>query len=112
MNTTKVGLVLNLLTVSISQQYLVVIYYVFYTVVSITAVYPEFWVMLVTSRNSVIKIMLYLEDDPDLDDKWLTSNYILTRLSTYGYNILGRVKGANTPSVQGPQYSEKDLVLR
>ena len=50
-----------------------------YTVVSSTASYPEIWIRLVTSSNSRIQVMLYQEDDPELDDEWLTSNERLTR---------------------------------
>ena len=51
----------------------------FYTVVSSTSVDPEVWLIMVTSRNSRIKVMLDQEYDPDLDGEWLTSNERLTR---------------------------------
>ena len=57
-NSTQVGLVLNLLTVSISPNYHVVFDDMFYTVVSITSIYPEVWIRLVTSRNLRIQVML------------------------------------------------------
>ena len=33
---------------------------------------------MVASRNSIIKVMLDQEDDPYLDDEWLTANEQLT----------------------------------
>ena len=56
--------------------------------------------------------MLDQEDDPELDDGWFTADEQLTRFSKSREQIVGRVKGTESPSVQGPQYSEKDLVLR
>ena len=79
MNSTQVGLVLNLLTGSISPQYHVVFYDMFSTVTSSTATDPEIWIRLVTPRNSKIQVMVYQEDDPELDDEWLTDNKQLTR---------------------------------
>ena len=64
-----------------------------YTVVSSTASYPEIWIRLVTSSNSRIQVMLYQEDDPELDDEWLTSDEQLTRFSKDREQIVGRVKG-------------------
>ena len=58
MNSTQVGLVINLLTGSISTQYHVVFYDIFSTVASSTAADPEVWIRLVTSSNSRIKVML------------------------------------------------------
>ena len=49
--------------------------------------------------------MLDQEDDPDLDDDWLTDNERLTHFSKAREQIVGSVKGADSPSVQGPQYS-------
>ena len=63
-HSTKVGLILNLLTGSISPQYHVVFDYMFSTVMSSTSADPEFWIRLVTSRNSRIQFMLDQEDDP------------------------------------------------
>ena len=45
----------------------------FSNVLSSTAADPEVWIRLVTSRNSRIQVMLYQEDDPELDDEWLTA---------------------------------------
>ena len=56
--------------------------------------------------------MLDQEDDPNLDDEWLTANEQLTRFSKAREQIVGRVKGTESPSVQGPQSSEEDLVVR
>ena len=79
MHSTQVGLVLNQLTGSISAQYHVVFDDMFSTVVSSTAAYPELWIRLVKSSNSRIQVMLYEEDDPELDDEWLTAHERLTR---------------------------------
>ena len=51
MHPTQVGLVLNLLTGSISPQYHVIFYDIFSTVMSSTAADPEVWIRLVTSSN-------------------------------------------------------------
>ena len=56
--------------------------------------------------------MLYQEDDPELDDEWLTADGQLTRFSKAREKIVGRVKGTELPSVQGPQSSEEDLFVR
>ena len=56
--------------------------------------------------------MLDQEDDPYLYDEWLTSDERLTRFIKAREKILGRVKGSESPSVQGTQSSEEDLVLR
>ena len=64
MHSTEVGLVLNLLTGTISPQYNVVFDDMFSTVMSSTAADPEIWIRLVTSRNSRIQVMLDQEDDP------------------------------------------------
>ena len=53
--------------------------------------------------------MLYQEDDPELDDEWLTSNEQLTHFIKDGEQIVGRVKGSESTSVQGPQSSKEDL---
>ena len=46
---------------------------------------------LVTSRNSRIQVMLDQEDDPELDDEWLTADEQLTHFSKVREQILGRV---------------------
>ena len=112
MHSTQVGLVLNLLTGSISPQYHVVFDDMFSTVMSSTAADPEVWIRLVTSRNSRIQVMLDQEDDPDLDDEWLTADEQLTRFSKFIEQIVGRVKGTESPYVQGPQSSDEDLFVR
>ena len=56
--------------------------------------------------------MLDQEDDPELDDEWLNANEQLPRFSKDREPILGGVKGSESPSVQGPQSSEEDQVLR
>ena len=80
-HSTQVGLVLNLLTGSISSQYHVVFDDMLSTVMSSTAADPEVWIKLVTSRNSRVQVMLDQEDDPELDDEWLTVDDQLTRFS-------------------------------
>ena len=72
----------------------------------------EVWIILVPSSKFRIKIMLDQENDPDLDYGWLTADECLTRFSKAREQIVGRIKGAESPSVQGPQSSEEDLVLR
>ena len=74
MHSTQVGLVLNLLTGSVSPQYHVVFDDMFSTVMSSTSEDPEVWIRLVTSRNSRIQVMLDQEDNPELDDEWLTAD--------------------------------------
>ena len=93
MHSTQVGLVLNLLTGSISPQFHVVFDDMLSTVMSITAADPEVWIRLVISRNSRIQAMLYQEDDPELDDEWLTAYDQLTRFIKAREKIVGRVKG-------------------
>ena len=56
--------------------------------------------------------MLDQEDDPELDDEWLTADEQLTHFSKSREQILGRVKGTESPSVQGPQSSQEDIVIR
>ena len=56
--------------------------------------------------------MLDQEDDPELDDEWLTADEQLTRFIKAREQIAGRVKLIELPSVQGPQSSEEGLVLR
>ena len=68
MHSTQVGLVLNLLTGSISPHYHDVFDYMFCTMMISTAADPEVWIRLVTSSNSRIQAMLDQEDDPQLDD--------------------------------------------
>ena len=55
--------------------------------------------------------MLDQEDDPELDDEWFTANEQLTRFSKAREQIVGRVKGTKSPSVQGFQSTEEDLVV-
>ena len=105
-NSTQVGLVLNLLKVSISAQYHILFDDTLSTAVSIKAVDPEVWIRLVTSRNSRINVILDQEDDPELDDEWLTKNEQLTHFSKSREKIVGRVKGSDSPYFQGPQSSE------
>ena len=81
MHSTQVGLVLNLLTGSISPQYHVLFYDILSTVMSSTAADPEVWIRLVTQRNSRIQVMLDQEDDPEVNDEWLTADGQLTCFS-------------------------------
>ena len=112
MYSTQVELVLNLLTDSISPQYHVVFDDMFSTVESRTAADTDFCIRMFTSRNSRIQVMLDQEYDPELDDEWLTADEQLTRFSKAREKIVGRVKGKESPSVQGPQSYEEDLVVR
>ena len=105
-HSTQVGLFLNLLTCSVSPQFYVVFDDMFSTVMSSTAADPEVWIRLVTSRNSRIQVMLDQEDDPELDEEWLTVDDKLTRFSKAREQIIGRAKGTESPSVKGPQSSE------
>ena len=56
--------------------------------------------------------MLNQEDDPELDDEWFTANEQLTHFSKAREQIVGRVKVTESPSVQGTQSSDEDLVVR
>ena len=40
--------------------------------------------------------MLDQEDDPELDDEWLTADEQLTRFSKPGQQIVGKVKGSES----------------
>ena len=56
--------------------------------------------------------MLDQEDYPELYCEWLTADERLTRFSKSGEKIVGRVKVSKSPSVQGPQSSTEDPVVR
>ena len=56
--------------------------------------------------------MLDQEDDPELDDEWLTADEQFTRFSKAREQIVGRFKGTELQSVQRPQSSEEGLVVR
>ena len=47
--------------------------------------------------------MLDQEYDPELDNEWLTYDERLTRFRKSRKKIVGRFKGAESPSVQGLQ---------
>ena len=47
-----------------------------------------------------------------MDDEWLTDNEQLTRFRKAREQIVGRVKGTESPYVQGPQFSEEDLFVK
>ena len=53
--------------------------------------------------------MLDQEDDPELDDEWLTADEQLTHFSKSREQIVDRVKGTELPYVQGHQSSEEEL---
>ena len=55
--------------------------------------------------------MLDQENNPELDDIWLTDDECLIRFIKSRYRIVGRVKGPGSPYVQGPRYYEEDLVV-
>ena len=52
--------------------------------------------------------MLYQEDDPELDDEWLTTDDQLTNFSKAREKNVGRVKGSESLSDQVPQSSSED----
>ena len=47
-----------------------------------------------------------------MDDEWLTADNKLTGFRKARERIVGRVKGSESPYIQGPQSSEEDLVVR
>ena len=100
MNSTQIGLGINLFTGSISSQYHVAFDYMFSNVVSSIASYLEVWIRLVTSSNSSIQVMLYQEDYPELDDEYLTDDERLTHFIKARKNIVGRLKVSELLSVQ------------
>ena len=59
-----------------------------------------------------MQVMLYQEYDTYLDDEWLTSNERLKSFRKYIGQIVGSIKGEDSPYVQGTKYSEEDLVIR
>ena len=73
--------------------------------------YTEVWIIMVTSSNSSIKVMLKQENDPELDDGWLNANRRLTRFRKYRKRIVGSIIGSEYTSIKGPQTSEEDLVV-
>ena len=79
----------------------------FSTVMISTSTDPEICIRLVTPRKTRIQVMLYQEDDPELNDEWLTDDDQLTRFRKYGEKIIGNFKGAELPYFQGPQSSDK-----
>ena len=100
MYSTQVGLVLNLLTGLISPKYHFIFDEIFSTVVSSTSIDTEVQKRLATSRKSRIQVMLYQEDDPELDDEWLTANERLTCFSKAREKIVGRVRGEESPFIK------------
>ena len=72
----------------------------------------EFWIRLVKSSNSRIQVILYQEDDPELDYDWLTADEKLTSFRKDREKIVVRVKGSELSSIQGPQYSEEYTAVR
>ena len=51
--------------------------------------------------------MLEQEDDPELDDYWLTANEWLTSFIKARDWIVVSSRGVESSSFQGPQYSEE-----
>ena len=84
----------------------------FYTVAISTAADLEFWIRLVTSKNTRIQVVLDQEDYPQLDGECLTADERLPCFSKSGEKIIGKVKGAESSSFEGPQYSEEYLCVR
>ena len=68
MHSTQVGLVLNLLTGSISPHYHIVFDDMLSTVVIKKAADPGVWIRLVTLSKSGIQFMLDQEKNTELDD--------------------------------------------
>ena len=68
---------------------------------------PEVWIRLFMSSNLSIKVMLYQINDPELDDGWLTDDEGLTHYNKFRKNILEKVKGEDSPYVQGLQSFEE-----
>ena len=99
MNSTQVGLVLNPDNESITSNYHVVFDYMFSTVGSITSDDPEVCISMITSRKFSIHVMLYKEDDTELDVEWLTTDESLTHLRKYIERFVVRVKGSETPYI-------------
>ena len=56
--------------------------------------------------------MLDQEDDPELDDEWLTADEQLTSFRKVREKIVGGMKGIESPYVKVPQSSDEDLVVR
>ena len=52
------------------------------------------------------------EDDPELDDEWLTTDDQSARFRKSRQKVLGRFKRADSPYVTVPQNSEEDIVVR
>ena len=59
----------------------------------------------------MIQVMLDQEYDPQLDGEWLTENEQLTCFSKARELVVEKVKGAESPYVQGTQYSKEELVV-
>ena len=78
----------------------------FSTVDSSTATDPEFWIRLVTSRNSRIQVMLYQKDNPEFDEERLTDDERLACFRTAREKIVEIVKVAESPYFQVPQSFE------
>ena len=78
----------------------------FYNVASSTSSEPEVCIRLVTSRKSRIQVMLDKEDGPEFYDKLLNDNEMLTHFIKYRELITGKVKGSDSPSIQGHQSSD------
>ena len=66
---------------------------------------------MLSSRNSKIQVILDQENDPDLDDEWLTADERLTHFIKDRERIVERTKVAESPYVQGPQYFEEELII-
>ena len=105
-HSTLVGLVLNLWTKSITDQYHTVIDDNFTTVSTPEDdPDPQAWVDLLTCRNACVQVPFYSENDPatkydqddpipSLSDEWLTSDELATR------NALSRQNIVNTERLQ------------
>ena len=71
-HSTLVGLILKLRTQSITPQYHVVFDDTFSSVHSNNPENPRMWEKLITSSSAQLKVTLDPNEDPELDDEWLT----------------------------------------
>ena len=84
---------------------------ILYSVVRSTSPYTEVWIKLATSSKSRIKVMLEQENNQScMMDGWLPTSgwHVFSKARDW---IVGRVIISELPSIQGPQYSEEDLVV-
>ena len=81
-----------------------------FTTVSCTAADPEVWIILVTSRNSSIQVMLDPEDGPDLGDDWLIPMCGQLVLSKIEIKLQGESKDQSRHVFKEPNILRKTLL--